>query len=523
MPSSMQAQAHSSANPFTAARAHFDRILSQLASTQMLSATHAEIEDALHAEGMTLLRLLYQDHLNLRAQREVVRDVRGADGQPRPQRRQMSRRLMTRFGPVEASRISYGAPGLRSLRPADAELNVPVESYSHPLRRLVAETASTTSFEETVEAMARTTGATVAKRQAEEMTQRAARDFDAFYQQRTGVASREAARSGQILVVTTDGKGVVVLHDDLREATRKAAEQSEHKLATRLSSGEKRNRKRMATVASVYTVAPFVRTPEQVLSRMQGAQALERRRPKPEDKRVWASLEKEPAEVIAQMMAEAERRDPDGRKRWVAVVDGNRSQRDLLQREARRHGVRLVIVLDIVHVIEYVWRAAWAFFEKGTKEAEAWVGERVLEILRGRGGQVAGGMRRSATRRGFDETQREAVEACATYLLNNRGRIHYDEYLAAGYPIASGVIEGACRHLIADRLEITGARWGLTTAEAVLRLRSLRSSGDFDEYWTFHLEREFERNHTTDYAGGIIPEPAASAASGPALRLVSGR
>jgi hypothetical protein len=522
MPSSMQAQAPATANPFAAARAHFDRIVDRLSSPQMLSVTHADLEDALHAEGMTLLRQLYQDHLDLRAQRELVREVRGVEGQVRDERRRMHRRLMTRFGPVEVSRQSYGAPGLRSLRPADADLNLPVESYSHPLRRLVAETASTTSFEETVEATARTTGATVAKRQAEEMTQRAARDFDAFYEQRTEVASSAAARSGQILVVTTDGKGVVVLHEALREATRKAAEASEHKLATRLSAGEKRNRKRMATVASVYTVAPFVRTPEEVLSRMQGPHGPEARRPKPDAKRVWASLEKEPEEVIAQMMAEAERRDPDGRKTWVAVVDGSRAQRKLVQRQARRCGVRLVIVLDIVHVIEYVWKAAWAFFEKGTKEAEAWVGERVLEILRGQGGQVAGGMRRSATLRGFDETQREAVEACASYLLNNRPRIRYDEYLAAGYPIASGVIEGACRHLIGDRLEITGARWGIVSAEAVLRLRSLRSSGDFDEYWAFHLQCELERNHTTDYAGGIIPKPATPADGGPKLRLISG-
>jgi len=523
MPSSMQAQAPATANPFAAAHAHFDRIVGRLSSTEMLTATHADLEDALHAEGMTLLRQLYQDHLDLRAQRERPREVRGADGALRAERRQMDRRLMTRFGLVEVSRLSYGAPGRGSLRPADAELNLPVESYSHPLRRLVAETASTMSFEETVEAMARTTGATVAKRQAEEMTQRAARDFDAFYQQRAVVCSSEAAARGEVLVVTTDGKGVVMRHEDLREATRTAAEVSEHKLQTRLSAGEKRNRKRMATVASVYTVAPFVRTPREILSRMQGPHAPEARRPKPEDKRVWASLEKEPKQVIEAMMEEGERRDPERRKTWVAVVDGNRSQRDLLQREARRRGVRLVIVLDIVHVIEYVWGAAWALFEKGTTEAEAWVGERVLEILRGRGGQVAGGMRRSATLRGLDEKQREAVEACATYLLNNKRRISYDEYLAAGYPIASGVIEGACRHLIADRLEITGARWGMTTAEAVLRLRSLRSSGDFNQYWTFHLERELERNHTTDYTGGIIPQPAVTAAGSSAIRLVPGR
>jgi len=84
-------------------------------------------------------------------------------------------------------------------------------------------------------------------------------------------------------------------------------------------------------------------------------------------------------------------------------------------------------------------------------------------------------------------------------LKNNRPYLKYDEYLSAGYPIASGVIEGACRHLINDRMSITGARWGLKTAEAILKLRSLRSSGDLKGYWAFHKQQEWERNHAAQY------------------------
>ena len=118
---------------------------------------------------------------------------------------------------------------------------------------------------------------------------------------------------------------------------------------------------------------------------------------------------------------------------------------------------------------------------------------------------MAGGIARSATRRRIRRTQRKAADDCVRYLLRHTAYLHYDTYLAAGFPIASGVIEGACRHLVRDRMDVTGARWSLTGADAVLRLRALRSSGDFDEYWPFHEARELERNHLARYADGCLP------------------
>ena len=115
-------------------------------------------------------------------------------------------------------------------------------------------------------------------------------------------------------------------------------------------------------------------------------------------------------------------------------------------------------------------------------------------------------MTRSATMRGLEEKDRKSIDACASYLINHRDYLHYDRYLAAGLPIATGVIEGACRYLVKDRMDITGARWRLRSAEAVLRLRALRKSGDFEEYWKFHEQREYERNHSSRYAGAkVVP------------------
>ena len=159
----------------------------------------------------------------------------------------------------------------------------------------------------------------------------------------------------------------------------------------------------------------------------------------------------------------------------------------------------------------------WAFNEATSPQRETWVSERLHKVLRGKAAQVAAGMRRSATLRGLSAKQREPVDAAARYLLNHQQFMCYDEYLAAGLPIGTGVIEGACRHLVCDRMDGV-ARWSLNGAEAVLRLRALRCSGDFESYWTFHMAQEYQRNHVAHYANGeLVPLPGRSP---PILRRV---
>jgi len=147
------------------------------------------------------------------------------------------------------------------------------------------------------------------------------------------------------------------------------------------------------------------------------------------------------------------------------------------------------VIVDFIHVLDYLWKAAYCFHDAGTKEAEKWVQHRALELLNGNVSYTAAGMRRSATLQNLSQEQRKGIDTCANYLLNRKNELHYDEYLEKGYPIATGVIEGACRHLIKDRMDITGARWRLKGAEAVLKLRSLRSSGDASEYFQFYKEQ----------------------------------
>jgi len=500
----MQALAARSEGAFDPARHGLERMVGFLQSRESMTIKHSELERWIEKEGREVMRQLLQAHLDLRGPAAAVEAVRDADQCERPIQRLHERSLATVFGTVTVERFGYRSEGQESLHPVDGELNLPVERYSLELRRRVAEQAAKSSFEETQQALAATTGSAVPKRQVEELVVRAgnAEDFDQFY----ATLTPAEGPSGDLQVITSDGKGVVMRREDLREATKKAAERSRHKLGKRLSRGEKRNRKRMATVAAVYNIAPFVRTPEQIAGEMAPVHAAERTpRPRPEHKRVWASLEKSPEQVIEEEFQEGERRDPEHKKKWVAVVDGNAEQLRLLHTLARRHGVALTIVLDIIHVVEYLWKAAYVFHAQATPEAEQWVSERLLQILKGRAGYVAGGIARSATRRRIGRTKRKAADNCVRYLLRHKAYLHYDKYLAAGFPIASGVIEGACRHLVCDRMDVTGARWSLKGAEAVLRLRALRSSGDFDEYWRFHEARELERNHLARYGDGRLP------------------
>ncbi|MEW6498985.1 MAG: ISKra4 family transposase [Cyanobacteriota bacterium] len=490
------------ANKNNSAQEKFDEIVAEILSAEMMRAEHGEIERYLKIEGFELLRRMMQEHLDLRAESEPRVEVKNSQGIEMTRARASGRQLETIFGRVEIDRLGYSKRGMQQLYPSDGELNLPPDLYSHGVRRIVAESVSKESFDEVVAQLQSSSGARVAKRQVEEMAQQVAKDFDAFYDSRSNAA---VPASASILVITTDAKGVVMRKEDLREATRKAAEGRTPKMNKRTSRGEKRNAKRMSQVASVYTIEPYLRTPEQIAGQMHPVRAVETKRPRPQQKRVWASLEKEPADVILEAFEEAIKRDPDKQKHWVAVVDGNETQLELIKAGAWLKEVNITIVLDIIHVVEYLWKASYVFNDKESKAAESWVSDRLLEILRGHSSQVAAGIRRSATLRELSIQQREPADDCADYLLKYAPYLRYHQYLAQGFPIASGVIEGACRYLVKDRMDLTGARWRLKGAEAVLKLRSLRASGDFDDYWRFHLQRELQRNHISKFIDGRLP------------------
>jgi hypothetical protein len=170
--------------------------------------------------------------------------------------------------------------------------------------------------------------------------------------------------------------------------------------------------------------------------------------------------------------------------------------------------VPVTIIIDFVHVLQYLWKATWCFHPEGDPAAEAWVRHHAQNILAGKATRVAGAIRRSATTAALEPARRASADTCAIYLTNKRAHLNYPTALARGWPIATGVIEGACRHLVKDRMDLTGARWGLHGAEAILKLRALRCNGDFDDYWHYHLDREQQRVHQNRYLNNAIPRAA---------------
>jgi hypothetical protein len=488
---------------FDASRKQFEALVTFLGAPASVGMSHVQLEEHLSIAGRELTRLLLQDHLDLRATREQRLDeVAEADGTIHTRVESgHARGVATVFGPVRATRLAYRAPWSTNLYPADAVLNLPAEKYSLGLRRLAALEAGRGSFDQTVDAIERATGLRLGRRQVGELITRAAADVEQFYATRDLPAEADTP----VLALSVDAKGIVMRPEALRAATAKAA--TSQKLATRLSKGEKRNRKRMAEVGSVFGVVPSPRTPHDIIAEATSTpdQARAQAGPATVDKWLTASVTADAAQVITQVFDEAERRDPTHQRTWIALVDGNNHQIDQINTQAHARGIDLTIIVDFIHVLEYVWKAAWCLHAEGDPAAERWVADKAREILSGNAGLVAAAIRRTATRRGLTTQQRANADTAADYLHNKKRYLDYPTALAAGWPIATGVIEGACRHLVKDRMDITGARWSLDGAEAILKLRALASNGDFDTYWAYHQQQERLRVHNPLYWNEAIP------------------
>jgi hypothetical protein len=359
-------------------------------------ADHSQVESILETEGHEVLRLAFQGFLDARRNEEVGQDVMGEDGKKRTHHREASRGLETLFGEVTVKRDQASGRGLTGRYPMDAALNLTPDHFSFGVRQRIAESAAAVSYDATISAISSTSGATVAKLQAEELARRSAVDFEAFYE-----AEREGtpvwSDPGDLLVISVDGKGIVMRPEALRSQTRKAAEKATPKLVKRTSKGEKRNRKRMAIVAAVYSLPRQPRTATDVIGDLAG-ETNKTPRPRANHKRVWASIVRSVPTVVDEVFAEAERRDPGHTHQVVALVDGNETQIRVIETAAKEYGVNVTLVLDFIHVTEYIWNAAWCFYKEGDPLAEEWVNEHLRRILEGGVVGVAAGMRSSATK-----------------------------------------------------------------------------------------------------------------------------
>ncbi len=460
-----------------------------------------EVGQQVMMRGRELLQMVVQHVMDERAAGERrLAGVTGADGVPRTRvERGHARTVVSRAGPVVIGRMAYRAPGRANLYLRDAVLNLPVRRYSWGLQRSVLDYVLAGAYEQAGEFLYAAAGVRVGKQQLEQITAGAAADAPGFYaalarQQRAG-----PDRAGMPLAISADCKGVAMLPGAGRRRGAKAPGQRVRNFSKRRGSGEK-GHKRMAQIGCVFDVAPVPRTPEQVMASRAGGKKA------PRALRRWYAIDiaADRAETIRAVFDEAGRRDPGRTRTWIVLTDGDNHQIEMIRAQAAARGITITILIDFIHVIEYLWKAAWCFHAPRDPAIEAWVTAQAAGILHGRAAAVTGHIRQLAAanppRPGSEHAK--IIAKTLTYLHNKQPYLDYPRALAEGWPIATGVIEGACRHLVQDRMGITGARWSLDGAQAILWLRAIHANGDLDTYWNHHIQLEHQRNHLSRYQDG---------------------
>jgi hypothetical protein len=394
-----------------------------------------------------------------------------------------TRPYLSIFGAIDIERTCYGKDHPEAF-PLDAQLHLPQRQYSYLLQRWLGLFVVDDAHAEAIKKLQTILGLEIAVKASEDLNREQASDVESF---QNHLPTPEATEEGPLLVVTADCKGVPLVRKALPpEAT------TETPLANaRRGKGEKANKKKMAAVGAVYTIDPFVRTADDVIDEVMRKEAAARR-PKPAHKRVRAELLVGKVALFVWLADEVIRRNPQGSKPVIFLSDGERALHD---RQSEYLPEDTVCILDLFHVMERLWKAAWCFFDEATQKREAhqWVEERLERLLEGPVDSVIRGLRYQATQRGLKGQKRKTVRDAADYFERNRDRMKYNEYLAAGYPIGSGVVEGACRHLVKDRMERTGMRWLPSGAQAMLDLRATYLNGEWNAFWNFHVAQEDQR------------------------------
>ena len=390
------------------------------------------------------------------------------------------RRYVSIFGPLKISRTIYGSREAQKheVVPLDGRLGLPEDEFSLLFQNWAQQFCVNMSFSKAKDLLKEVLGIGTSVRTLEHMNRANAKDIRGFLE-----AQPEARKieGGKIHVLTADGKGVPMR---LPGGAKKEGK--------RRKKGEKATKKREACVGGSYIVDRFVRSPEDVVDEIL-RKKKEESRPRPEDKRLQAELSRTEGgreingkdEIFAWLKKMKEERDPEGKSPLVIVMDGAR----YFWKKAKEIFPEAVMVLDLYHVMERLWVIAHVFFPEGSEEAEGYVEKILLGILRGRTGRVVGGIQQKATKLGISGEKKKRLMKALRYLKNNKEYMRYDQYLAEGYPIGSGVVEGACRHLVKDRMELSGMTWTVEGAQAMLWLRARAINEEWKDFHAYRAEK----------------------------------
>lgn len=365
----------------------------------------------------------------------------------------------------------------------DEQLGLPEGDFSYVLQDWLQRFTLKESFQEAGNSLETLLGLRPSNRSIEHMNQHLAEPAEEF---RVVQGPPDPEQEAELLVYANDCKGVPMRRPIEARVRR----------GPRRGKGEKANQKQMACVGAAYSVDRYLRTPDDLLDEVfRDERAADR--PRPQNKRLWAEMTEQregeisngKTRVFVQQALDLQARDPTRQKTVICLMDGEKA----LWAQQQEWLPRAIGVLDLWHVMERLWAVAYCFHAEQSPAAERFVEERLRALLEGKVGYVIGHFRRLLQRPELTAEKRRTIRSAITYFDNNRQYMKYDEYLAAGYPIGSGMAEGACRHVVKDRMELTGMRWTLPGAQSMLHLRAIYLNGDWEDYLDFYIQAEQAR------------------------------
>jgi hypothetical protein len=404
------------------------------------------------------------------------------------------------FGVVRISRYVYFTREKQKVEavPLDERLGVPAGEQSYVLEDWIARLVVQMPYGEAVNTLYQWFGLDTSVRAAEKIVRQLGEYVEPY---RATRPAPPAASEAEVVVVTVDGKGVPVrrpLEQRLEEEAgiprhKRSCRTGYAKASKRLHRGDKRVRKQMACVAAVYSIDRWPRRPADVLDEVR-RQASDAERPRPRNKRLWAEMtqvldgrvSRGAGRLFVQLAGEVGARNPGRTRPPVCLMDGDRSLWEL----KKGYLSQAVGILDLYHVLEKLWKAAYSFHPESSAEAEAFVHRYLQMLLEGKVGYVIGVFRRLLKRHKLRGGKRKGLQRAIDYFEANRDAMRYDQYLAAGYPIGSGVAEGACRHVVKDRMERTGMRWEIEGAQPMLDLRTTYLNDEWSAFMEYRIQTE---------------------------------
>lgn len=394
------------------------------------------------------------------------------------------------FGSFAIFRWVYarGAKKKIEYAPTDQRLGLPHGEYSYVMEDWQQRLCVKETFAEGVEGLSAILGIKVSVETAEQMNLRMAESAEPF---RIHQSAPPASAKETILVATADGTSVPMHRED-RTTT------------PSVGAGRRKGSTRRAYVGAVYSIEPFVRQPQEVFDELFREQAATRR-PRPQNKRLWAemaaasetSMNSGSEFVFIEMAIDVKTRDPDRKQTLVCLMDGEQKLWDL-QCDWLGSAVE---ILDLFHALKRIRVVSKIVQPKCETNRETWVGDQLRDLLTGKVETVIRRwcrlLREAERTKSWTKDNRKIVASAIGYFGNNRHRMHYDEYLSKGYPIGSGIAEGACRNLVKDRMDCTGMHWRLPGARGMVKTRALFLNGDWDDFVEFRIQREQGRLYQT--------------------------